>query len=508
MDQRLKKSQAKPTSRLKLNKTSEVKSFQNSPLGDNSIKAFIPEQYPTNCSSIHKFESYSNNLSKGAHTGENLHAQKSSLKQKPKRFKKSNLKLNKENKSKQKHNKADHFILEDSSRQMDFTLNMLSHRNKMSNLFSSDNTYESFFNSMMKNPDESNNKTLRNENKPVNEENRHAMNNCSNCFQFKDSRMEKLFNILGLMKERKSFFDHQIVNFNDFLLLGRSDLDEMNLSMIIKNRVLNFIQDYQTYASKFDLKELLYYFTLNKKYIYNQEEFTKATKIHDNRDYIKVVNQENSNLRSDNERVSSNFNSEKHPTNTSMSQIISKKNVENYLSNYSSNKAPLKIIQDKTSEERSEDLDVKDTTVINTNSTRDKDYETLKIKIESHLNDLEDHKAKSVLRQSRINSNFSKVLFSNETSNLLTFYNRTRKVNKPNTLNKFPASSQCRNTHKVAEIQSACNASVDISRYDVAKLYDIWSEKKELKDSLSLCSQGIGNKKELIKILSGIDESV
>ena len=66
-------------------------------------------------------------------------------------------------------------------------------------------------------------------------------------------------------------FLNNCINFNDLFLLTKQDMNEMKLSTSIQEKLINFSNDFITYAKKFTMEELQNYFNLKRQYDFDKE---------------------------------------------------------------------------------------------------------------------------------------------------------------------------------------------------------------------------------------------
>ena len=78
-----------------------------------------------------------------------------------------------------------------------------------------------------------------------------------------DPRLELVFKYLSI-ENNLPFFINNNINFNDLLILTRKDLIDLGLSMIDRNRILYFSQQFIKYAKNYSLNEINSFFQENK----------------------------------------------------------------------------------------------------------------------------------------------------------------------------------------------------------------------------------------------------
>ncbi len=78
-----------------------------------------------------------------------------------------------------------------------------------------------------------------------------------------DPRLELVFKYLSIENNLPIFINNNI-NFNDLLILTRKDLIDLGLSMIDRNRILYFSQQFIKYAKNYSLNEINSFFQENK----------------------------------------------------------------------------------------------------------------------------------------------------------------------------------------------------------------------------------------------------
>lgn len=80
-----------------------------------------------------------------------------------------------------------------------------------------------------------------------------------------DIRLEITLQRLGL-DDLIHVFNNFNITFNDLLFLEKEDLDEMQLHLVQKNRLLAFIDEYAQNSSQYTIEEILLFFKNNPKY--------------------------------------------------------------------------------------------------------------------------------------------------------------------------------------------------------------------------------------------------
>ena len=102
--------------------------------------------------------------------------------------------------------------------------------------------------------------------KPI--ENKNNINN--NNLIKKDEKLIFTLKSLNLNQLINKFLNN-FINFNDLFLLTKQDLNEMNLSTSIQEKLINFSNDFIKYAKKFTMEELQNYFNLKRQYDFDKE---------------------------------------------------------------------------------------------------------------------------------------------------------------------------------------------------------------------------------------------
>ncbi len=90
--------------------------------------------------------------------------------------------------------------------------------------------------------------------------------------------LETILKYLDTFDYYKVFLDNQIY-LNDFLLITRQDLVELNLPIGKRNRVLAFAEKYKNYAKDFTLEEIHNFFNMNKSLNINNTSTNKDRSI-------------------------------------------------------------------------------------------------------------------------------------------------------------------------------------------------------------------------------------
>ena len=74
-----------------------------------------------------------------------------------------------------------------------------------------------------------------------------------------DPRLELTLKYLDITSTLEIFINNNI-SFNDLLLLSKKDLIELGFSLVQRNRIFNFAQEYKSYGVKFNISEIIEFF--------------------------------------------------------------------------------------------------------------------------------------------------------------------------------------------------------------------------------------------------------
>jgi len=74
-----------------------------------------------------------------------------------------------------------------------------------------------------------------------------------------DPRLELTLKYLDITSTLEIFINNNI-SFNDLLLLSKKDLIELGFSLVQRNRIYNFAQEYKSYGVKFNISEIIEFF--------------------------------------------------------------------------------------------------------------------------------------------------------------------------------------------------------------------------------------------------------
>ena len=86
----------------------------------------------------------------------------------------------------------------------------------------------------------------------------------------RDPRLDLLLKVMAL-ENLTHIFSSNNITFNDLLLLSKEDLLEMGITLVPRNRILNFSLNYQNSARDFTYEELLDFFSKNKNFVFNHQ---------------------------------------------------------------------------------------------------------------------------------------------------------------------------------------------------------------------------------------------
>ena len=93
----------------------------------------------------------------------------------------------------------------------------------------------------------------------------HSGNDINNEVTYTDPRLSYTMYRLGLDSLTHILEGHNIT-FNDLLFLTKEDLTDMNFHIYQKNRLLNFIEEFQKKSKDYSEEEIENFFNLNPKY--------------------------------------------------------------------------------------------------------------------------------------------------------------------------------------------------------------------------------------------------
>ena len=124
-------------------------------------------------------------------------------------------------------------------------------------------------------------------------------NNNDNDIMKIDPRLELTLKYLDITSTLELFINNNI-SFNDLLLLSKKDLIELGFSLVQRNRIFNFAQEYKSYGVKFNISEIIEFFNkhdnLNIRLVtannYNKFNIKKNEVINDNMN-LNFVNDKN-----------------------------------------------------------------------------------------------------------------------------------------------------------------------------------------------------------------------
>ena len=80
-----------------------------------------------------------------------------------------------------------------------------------------------------------------------------------------DYRLQYTLNRLGLSSLMDVFVNNNM-SFNDLLFLTKDDLNELNLELVKRNRLLVFIKEFSAVAKNYSLDEIKVFFAQNPKF--------------------------------------------------------------------------------------------------------------------------------------------------------------------------------------------------------------------------------------------------
>ena len=106
-----------------------------------------------------------------------------------------------------------------------------------------------------------------------------------------------------------SLFEIKCINFKDLLLLDKNDLVELELDLVSRNRIKNFIESYNRHCKLHLLDEILKFFMRFKAFIFNSFAFNELLQYvnrntqHEQNSYILNINNENKEERENNNNI-------------------------------------------------------------------------------------------------------------------------------------------------------------------------------------------------------------
>ena len=139
--------------------------------------------------------------------------------------------------------------------------NFNNNNNNINNNFN--NAMNNEMNNGNENPYMENIQNIPNNNKMSQEENINNMNFEED--NMIDYRLQYTLNRLGLNSLMDIFLNNNM-SFNDLLFLTKDDLDELNLELVKRNRLLVFIKEFSAVAKNYSLDEIKVFFAQNPKF--------------------------------------------------------------------------------------------------------------------------------------------------------------------------------------------------------------------------------------------------
>ena len=106
-----------------------------------------------------------------------------------------------------------------------------------------------------------------------------------------DPRLELALQYLDIVHTLEIFVNNYI-SFNDLLLLSKNDLIELGFSLVERNRIFNFAQEYKNFGVKYNISEINEFFNkyenLNKNYSNQESNYqdTINTNLNYNNNYL------------------------------------------------------------------------------------------------------------------------------------------------------------------------------------------------------------------------------
>ena len=119
------------------------------------------------------------------------------------------------------------------------------------------------------------NHSIQNENSKIN--NNYIGNNKIDTMNI-DPRLELTLKYLDITSTLEIFINN-CISFNDLLLLSKKDLIELGFSLVERNRIFNFAQEYKTFGVKYNISEINDFFhkyeNLNIRLVTNNNYYNK-----------------------------------------------------------------------------------------------------------------------------------------------------------------------------------------------------------------------------------------
>ncbi len=111
-----------------------------------------------------------------------------------------------------------------------------------------------------------------------------------------DPRLELTLNYLDILSTLPTFITNNI-SFNDLLLLSKKDLNELGFSLVERNRIIHFSQEFNRYGKKYNLQEINNFFSeyqnLNMKSSSINNNNIQSFSSKDNNEINNIINKEN-----------------------------------------------------------------------------------------------------------------------------------------------------------------------------------------------------------------------
>jgi hypothetical protein len=113
----------------------------------------------------------------------------------------------------------------------------------------------------------------------------------------RDPRLDLILKIMNLENLTHIFYSNNLT-FNDLLLLSKEDLIEMGVSLVPRNRIMNFNLSYKNFAKDFTYEELLDFFPKNKNFVFCRAQSPLEEKTNEDINILSTANfhQEMSNI--------------------------------------------------------------------------------------------------------------------------------------------------------------------------------------------------------------------
>ena len=127
-----------------------------------------------------------------------------------------------------------------------------------------------------------------------------------------DPRLQLVFKYLSIENILPIFINNSI-NFNDLLLIKRKDLIDLGLSMIDRNRILYFSQQFLKYAKNYNINEINSFFQKNKS-LYDKAIPNKPNNSNNQNNINNINNAYNNNLNNINNNMYSESYSQRNKT--------------------------------------------------------------------------------------------------------------------------------------------------------------------------------------------------